>query len=980
MRRSAGGRARRQGGVETWPRGTVAFLFTDIEGSTRAWEQQRPVMAQAVARHDALLAAAVTAQGGVLFKHVGDAVQAAFHTPEAAVAAAVAGQRALADEAWPVEIGPLRVRMGVHQGEAQPSPTGDYNQIPCLNRLSRLMSAGYGGQVLISSAVRLAVAGSWPEGVTLRDLGEHRLRDLLGPEHIWQLDIAGLPTTFPPIKTLEGNPGNLPVLPAPLLGRERELAEMRQLLQDPATRLLTLLGPGGVGKTHLSLQVGADLLDAFPGGVWFVPLEDVRERHAFLPALAATLGVREGGGLDLVGALHGWLTGRRALLLLDNLEQVVAAAPEIAALLAAAPEVQMVATSRIRLGIGAERLLPIEPLVGARADDAVQLFAQRAQQVVPGFQLSPENRPAVAAICARLDGLPLAIELAAAQMRFRTLAELTADLERRFDLLVDGRREASARQRSLAATIAWSYDLLHPAQQQQFFRRLGVFAGGWNREAAMELAHEPDALSRLLELADASLVRREAMGETSRWAMLESVRAYAREELQRAGETDEVQGRHAAWCLDLAREAEHGLRGAAQEGWLARLDLEHDNLRAALRWLLDRQQWADALSLAAALGAYWQTRGFLAEGRQWLEAALTAPAPALESPAGLAAMIEAGMLAWEQGDIPASAGWLQQAQTAATAQGDQGRSAAVLCNLAALALHEGDLATAEARYREALALAEAIGDVERSVAATEGLGAIAHYHDDLPAALSHYLACVSIWRKAGNEAAAASVLVDLLLLLAPRAEHEPRARAIAAECLSLTRTLGDRPGEALALAGLGLVETVAGNHAAARQAMQQSLALAREIGHATTEVRALCGLTLIGLRANDLAEAQSALAEVVPLLCDLGEQDAIATGLLLAALLRGAEGATEPAATLLGAEERLRAELDLPVLPELRAQRDHLVDQLTTNLGARYAAALAAGAAQNAEVVLRGALQTPEESGDDLFRDLDALLGSSFLG
>ncbi len=960
--------------METWPRGTVAFLFTDIEGSTRAWEQQRPVMARAVARHDALLAEAVAAQGGVLFKHVGDAVQAAFHAPAAAVAAATAAQRALAAEAWPAETGPLRVRMGVHQGDAQPSPPGDYNQIPCLNRLSRLMSAGYGGQVLISSAVREAVADAWPAGAALRDLGEHRLRDLLGPERIWQLDIAGLPTTFPPIKTLEGNPGNLPVLLAPLLGREQELAEIRRILQTPTTRLLTLLGPGGVGKTHLSQQAAADLLDDYPGGVWFVSLDEVRDPGRFLPALAAALGVREGGGLDLQGALHGWLAGRKALLLLDNLEQVVAAAPVIAALLAAAPRVRILATSRHRLGIGAERLLPIEPLVGALAEDAVQLFAQRAQQVLPGFTLTPENRPAVAAICARLDGLPLALELAAAQMRFRTLAELGADLERRFDLLVDGRREAAARQRSLAATIAWSYDLLSPEQQQQFFRRLAVFAGGWSREAAAALAPEPDALSRLLDLADASLVRRDALGETSRWSMLESVRAYAREELQRAGETDEVQQRHAAWCLALAREAEQGLRGAAQEAWLARLDLEHDNLRAALRWLLDGGQWADALHMAAALGAYWQTRGFLAEGRQWLEAALAAPATARDTPAGLAAMIEAGMLAWEQGDIPSSANWLQQAQAAATAQGDQGRSAAVLCNLAALALHEGNLAAAEARYREALALAEAIGDVERSVAATEGLGAIAHYNDDLPAALSHYLTCVSIWRKAGNEAAATGVLLDLLLLLAPHPEHQQRARAIGAECLTLARKLGDRPGEALACAGLGLVEAVSDNIAEAERSMRLSLELAREIGQTSTEVRALGGLALIALRTDHLDEAQSTLVEAIPLLCDLGAQDSIATGLLLAALLRGAQGATQQAATLLGAEERLRAELDMLVLPELRAQRDHLVDQLTTDLGTRYAAALAEGAAQDAEAVLRGALHTPEESGDDLFRDLDALL------
>ncbi|MCA9879371.1 MAG: adenylate/guanylate cyclase domain-containing protein, partial [Thermomicrobiales bacterium] len=948
------------------------FLFTDIEGSTRTWEQQRPVMARAVARHDALLAEAVAAHGGVLFKHVGDAVQAAFHSPAAAVAAAGAAQRALAAEPWPAETGPLRVRMGVHQGEAQPGPNGDYNQIPCLNRLSRLMSAGHGGQVLISDAVREAVAEAWPPGVTLRDLGEHRLRDLLAPERIWQLDIAGLPTTFPPIRTLGGHPGNLPVLSAPLLGREQELADIRRLLQEESARLVTLIGPGGVGKTHLAQQAGAELLDDYPGGVWFVPLAEVRDPAQVLPALAAALGVREGGGLDLPGALREWLAGRKALLLLDNLEQVVAAAPAISELLAAAPQVQILATSRQRLGIGAERLLPVEPLLGTRADDAVRLFAQRAQQVLPSFSVTPENQRTVAAICARLDGLPLAIELAAAQLRFRTLAELRADLERRFELLVDGRREAAARQRSLAATIAWSYDLLSPELQQQFFRRLAVFAGGWSREAATALAPEPDALSRLLDLADASLVRREVLGETSRWSMLESVRAYAREELQRSGELAEAQRAHAAWCLAFAVEAEQGLRGPAQESWLARLDLEHDNLRVALRWLLDGHQWADALRLAAALGAYWQTRGLLAEGRQWLEAALAAPAR--ETPAGLAAMIEAGMLAWEQGDIAASARWLEQAQAAATAQGDAGRAAAVLCNLAAISLHEGDLAAAEARYREALGIAEALGDVERSVAATEGLGAIAHYNDDLPTALAHYMTCVSIWRRAGNEAAAVGVLLELLLLLAPRVEHQQRARVIAADCLTQTRALGDRPGEALARAALGLVETVTGNLAKAEQQLRQSLGIAREIGHRGTEARALAGLTLTALRAGHPGEARVTLAETIPMVGELGEPDALATSLLLAALLRGAEGAAEPAATLLGAEETLRAELGLPVLPELRAERDHLVQQLTVELGPRYAAAIEVGAAQDAGETLREALRAPEETGDDLFRDLDALL------
>ncbi|MCC7021634.1 MAG: hypothetical protein IT338_02335, partial [Thermomicrobiales bacterium] len=614
------------------PSGIVTFLFTDIEGSSRLWERDRPAMARAVARHDALLTEAITAHHGVPFKHVGDMVQAAFWSPAEAVVAAVAAQRGLAAEPWP-ETGPIRVRMGIHLGEAAPNARGDYNQIACLNRLSRMMSAGYGGQVLLSEAVRAATAGALPPGVTLRDLGRHRLRDLLDAEPIAQLVIAGLPADFPPIKTLEGHATNLPTLPTALLGREEELAEIAALLGEGDRRLVTLVGPGGVGKTHLALQAGADLLDRFDDGVWLIRLGEVVDPAMIVPAIAATLGVREGGGLSMAEALVAWIGTKRLLFVLDNLEQVISGAPAVAALLAACPELRILATSRQRLGIGGERVLPVQPLPvdtaseGATPDTAgspaVQLFMERAREVAPGLALDGRNAEIVAAICARLDGLPLAIELAAAQLGARTLPELQTDLERRFDVLVGGRRDALTHQHSLAATIAWSYERLDP-ELQRLVQRLSTFAGGWSREAAEQVAAtDGDLPGRLGALAERSLVRRVALpGDVSRWSMLESIREFGRARLEESGESADARDRHAAWCLAFAEEGVAHLEGAEQEQWLDRFDLEHDNARAALRWCAERGEQARELALATALAIYWQTRGYLTEGRRWLEAAL----------------------------------------------------------------------------------------------------------------------------------------------------------------------------------------------------------------------------------------------------------------------------------------------------------------------------------------------------------------------
>ena len=447
------------------PTGTVTFLFTDIEGSTRLWERDPAAMRTSAARHDALLGEAVAARGGVLFKHVGDAIQAAFADPVAAVAAVVHAQRVLAAEPWDAT-GPILVRMALHLGEATPNAAGDYHQVPCLNRLSRLLSTGFGGQVLLSEAVRRRVAEQLPEGVSLLDMGRHRLRDLLDPERVTQLVIEGLPANFPPLKSLEGFPTNLPRQPNALVGRADELADLAAVVTDPNVPLVTLVGPGGAGKTRLALQVGADALEAFPDGVWFVKFGAVSDPTLVLPTIADVLGLREGGGLSLERQVEEYLASRRLLLILDNLEHLPDAAPVIGELLAACPDLTVVATSRRPLTLQAERLFPVAPLPVPPANgrlpslealgsiEAIDLFVQRARARDPGFALTKSNAAAVAAICLRLDGLPLALELAAARVSGLPPDELLAELDRRFDLLTDGSRDSLIHQQALETTIA----------------------------------------------------------------------------------------------------------------------------------------------------------------------------------------------------------------------------------------------------------------------------------------------------------------------------------------------------------------------------------------------------------------------------------------------------------------------------------------------------------------------------------------------
>jgi predicted ATPase/class 3 adenylate cyclase/DNA-binding CsgD family transcriptional regulator len=784
------------------PTGTVTFLFTDIEDSTKLWERNPKAMQVALARHDEILREAIDVRGGYVFKTVGDAFCTVFPTAQDALEAALTAQRALFSEEWSKEIGSLRVRIALHAGAAE-ERDGDYFGPP-LNRVARLLSAGHGGQVLLSLAVEELVRDQLPEETALRDLGERRLKDLFRPERVFQLIASDLPSEFPPLRTLEGSPNNLPLQPTPLVGREQEVAEVTQRLSESPSRLLTLTGPGGTGKTRLALQAAADLLEEFEDGVFFISLAALTEPKLVASAVAAPLGVIETADRPLEEGLKEYLREKKLLLLLDNFEQVLEGASLVRELLSVCPNLKVLATSRTPLGIYGEREYPVPPLslpdtarLPSLEDltqyEAVRLFIERASDARPDFSITNENASAVAEICARLDGLPLAIELAAARVKVLTPMKMLERLSDRLKLLTGGARDLPERQRTLRATMEWSHALLEEGEKQ-LFARLSVFAGGRTLEAIEVICDAEDdlpvdVLDAVESLVDKGLLREEVTGGEPRFYMLETVHEYAREKLEESGEAEELRMLHAQYFLSLAEEAEPQLKGGGQqEMWLERLEREHNNLRSALSWTLDSGQVELALRLCGALGEFWYHRGHVTEGQRWLQSTL-AQRNVASGVRQAKALALAGWLAWEQGDYEQARVLIGEGLELYREQGDTARIAAALFDLGMVALYQTEFERASAPLEEALAVQRLLDDKTGAARSLYALGLLAESaHQDYVRATVLQEESLALAEEAGDNY---GILLSMALgiVVAIGQSDYRRAKANHRKALQLSRRL-----------------------------------------------------------------------------------------------------------------------------------------------------------------------------------------------
>jgi len=924
------------------PSGTVTFLFTDIEGSTQLWEQHPQAMSAAIERHNTILSAAIATQGGVVFKLVGDAVYAAFASAPNALAATLSAQRALHAEAWGA-IGALHVRMALHTGTAE-ARDGDYLGPP-LNRAARLLAAGHGGQILLSLATQELARDQLPDDMALRDLGVHRLKDLARPESIFQVVVPDLPSDFPPLNTPGIRRTNLPTQPTPLIGRASELAQLGVLVHQPDTRLLTLTGPGGIGKTRLALELVGVVLEQFPDGVWLVELAPLVTPALIVPAIAAVLEVREDPGRPLLTTLTTYLRERQPLLILDNCEHLIDACAQVSAtLLQACSRLRLLATSREPLGVAGEAFFRVPaltvpdphqlpPLDQLMRYPAVQLFVERARTVQPAFSVTETNAALLAQICARLDGIPLAIELAAARVRLLALAQIAARLDDRFHLLTGGARSALPRQQTLQALIDWSYELL-PEEERALLRRLAVFVGGWTLEAAeavCKLSIENEELRKAVDdrvvlnsqfsildllghLVDKSLVEAEPGEETARYRMLETIRQYALEKLVASGEEDALRRRHASYFHDTAQSY------TPQHEWQRGKTLESDNLRAALAWSQSAAgDPALALELAHTVAWVEYNRGDYQGARRLLAQALEYAEGLIDTLRYAQTSMSQGNFVGNMGDLAASRVLFEQGYTLFQKLGDKPGEIYALLKLGWVAREQGDAAAARVLLEQGVALSRELGDKVKLLYTLLTLAEVAVLEEDAASAERLLEESLVLSREDNGQQAIGWTLNHLGHAAQLRGDYD-RAAQLHAESLAVFIDLMGEKNDGVTWAYQSLGETALGQGdlPAARGWLVADLRLCREMGDRVSSVWCLAGL------------GSAAAFDEEP----------------------------ERAARLWGAAERLRAALGCRPAPAARATYERALAMTRAQIGEEaFAAAWAEGRAMSLEEAIAYALE-----------------------
>ena len=945
------------------PTGILTLLFTDIEGSTRLLQQLGERYADVLRECRRLLRMTFQRCHGYEVDTQGDAFFVVFERAADAISSAVELQRALLAARWPDQAR-VRVRVGIHTGEPRPVEEG-YIGLD-VHHAARIMSAAHGGQTLLSQATHDLVAGELSDEIELKDLGAYRLKDISGLSHLFQLVVPDLPADFPPPATTNAQRTlyNVPSPSTSFVGREQEVAALSDLLDQPDMRLLTLLGTGGVGKTRLALQVAARVAPRFAGGVCFVSLDQLSDPQGVMPAIAGALGVsggQDGRETPLIEQVQAALRDAPFLLILDNFEQVIAARREVVTLLAGCPRLKIVITSRELLRVQAEHLFEVPPLPLPAPEalrdvkelshyPAIALFVQRARAVAAHFRLTESNARAVTGICTRLDGIPLAIELAAARIRHFSAPAVLTQLEHGVSALRGTMQDAPERQQTLYETIAWSYHLLEPAEQR-VFRRLAVFAGGATLEAASQVCAEanetgeqvvePAELMELLAaLVDKSMAQRRGEDESdTRYRLLQTLSDYGRERLIEAGELDSTRAAHATFYLWWVERIAPLMVGAEQIDWLDRLDRDYENVRAALEWLTagteeESGRIEQALRLCITLATYWEMRGYLKEGLTFIERALRKSRGVTPS-VHAQALHNAGLLALLQDDSEHAQEFLRESQALFRESGER----AGMANILRL---QGNLALAKDRYKiarrlleEAMAIYRERGDVLRAASTRSALAQIAMVQCDFNRAnalLAENQAAYSA--SGGQDGVAYTLCLQALSLFLSRSDLA-EARKRAEESLAMFKAVGNRRFVAYASNLLGEILLAQGDEESAplRSMLEEGLATYRTVNDRLGAVDALMSLALLATRQGENEAARAALVEGWDLVRAIGGRETAARCLERAGVLAAAQERPEQAVPLWGAASTIRADIVAPMPPVYRPVYVEAVAQAREQLG-----------------------------------------------
>jgi predicted ATPase/class 3 adenylate cyclase len=889
--------------MNSFPSGTVTFLFTDIEGSTKLAQEYPDEMPALLTRHHEILNQSIQAHRGYVFQIVGDAFCAAFHTASEALNAALDAQRLLHSETW--SPAPIKVRMGIHTGTAQlregDAQEGKYSGYATLATVQRVMSAGHGGQILLSQSTHDLVKDILPERAELRDMGERHLKSILQPNRLFQLAVPDLPSEFAPLNTLESFNHNLPAQITSFIGRQKELDEVKKLAA--ANRIVTLTGSGGSGKTRLGLQVGADCLGLFSHGVWLIELAPITDTGLVAQTLLTIFNLREDSHRTPLEILTAYLRPKNLMLILDNCEHLIEACAHISeTLLHACPNLKILASSREVLGIAGEVSYHVPSLATPDLNhlpsteklldvDSIRLFVERATAVKPGFELTKDNASFIAQTCSRLDGIPLAIELAAARARVLSPEQIASRLDDRFHLLTGGARTALPRQQTLRAMIDWSYSLL-TEQEKTLFRRLAVFVGGWTLDAAESVCADVeqdgilphDILDLLTRLVDKSLVTTEESMGVTRYHRLETIRQYSREKFLETDEVESIRGWHLSFFVRFSEQADENLQGRDQLLWGNRMAMEQGNLRAALEWGLSKNPYS-ALRIAGASNLFWTAGGFSAEGFRWTQKAL------------------------EQAEkSPTPQGITPEAQLTARAKALRG--------LTRLYLSLGENVNAKRAAEESVALYRQSDDRRGLAFALVILAYPLEFLGERVRAETLLLESNSIARAEG----AAYLICRSLNILARVTidlHHDLElAKRYVGEAYLLARTEGLRYQEAQSLEILGFAATDTKDYAEARLYFLESARIYQEVGAAFNVILEKSNYAHLERQTGNYASALETYRETILAFRDIGQTGAIAHQLECFAFIALAQDQKKRALQLLAAANAIREKANIRMRPE----------------------------------------------------------------